>query len=487
MIENKFYTEDIYVFLDWCPKATNAVSPILFSLSPETRKFIDDKAKILKLEDNITVSLIECHYRNDGIMLFSLAICGPEKEGRQKREITYEYLLSIATFVSNQVKLMIGHTHLYDTDYCKRNNDVKFPSISKQPVLIYDYESDEYSITDFPLSQMLADNNMLSSLFSINKSGDRRRSVLLLRERFAKVFDKSFIAIAHLKNQRFLGYTSYSQYLYIAFLLLCLCAIFSFMQFSNTNKLNLVITGTVNSIYTIIFLFLYNLMHIEHFIKFLSNLKYIKALYISIKRGVTFLIKKIFSNDACEYIQRISKDRYPRLFLACLVFFPIILSSDIVRPIFEKVYLPFLKDRVEYFSVDGAFSSFSIELFFHELMTNFFGSLMFLSIIVFVIEITFKRRKSIQILHRAKGVMKFGSIFNSVVSNVVISSSNMGHYKKLDFFSFDSACDIIDARLNGEIRKRHFAFIYCSIMFAFSIALGGWWKYIMGIYKILSP
>ena len=81
--------------------------------------------------------------------------------------------------------------------------------------------------------------------------------------------------------------------------------------------------------------------------------------------------------------------------------------------------------------------------------------------LIFVTEVWVKRRKTLQILYRAKGIMEFGSVYNGVAWNIIESVPALAGKCGPRYYSFESAATIIADRIDLERRKRLLAFFLC--------------------------
>lgn len=449
----------VYVFLDWCPKATNAVDPITFTLSEETKAKINEFIWFIHSDLAKSVSISECHYRNDGMLLFSLKL---NQEIIEKSSIPYDTLVTLSATASNHVKQLIGHTHIFDTDHCGKRK-MRFPSISKHPVMVTYFDNKD--ISEGNLQDIISDNSKLVKLLSINSKNKTRRSVLLIRERFSKVFDKSFIAISHVKKLSF-G-SAVDVYGVFIFVLFAISAVTSFVKIIRFDDPAFFMTGIINTLTAVLVMSLYNLMHVIHFFHFIYVGQF-KIFVNGIVSAYSAVVHFIFSSEIRELAWRICQNTIGRrlawrLVITTVLLMPFFLACDLVRPAFpltQKI-MGLFGQEPGYYSFDFAVNAFSYKQFANGWKDELLRIIWVLPIVIFTLEVSHKRRKIIKILSRARGIMSFGSIYNGVVQNILSHSSEKDEYSQINFQNFDHAISIIDDRLYIEKNKRIRSYIFC--------------------------
>ncbi|WP_431862253.1 hypothetical protein [Azospirillum sp.] len=438
------------------------------------------------------VSIDECHFRNDGILIFSLCLTyapatpgtsgsgtpppagtaggGSETATKGKPNgVPYESLIAVAAYISNEVKTLIGHTHLYDTDFYERRKKNRFPSIAKHPVLI-DSSSLLAVAGELKLDDVLRDNKKLMDLYSSNRNGDRRRSVLLIRERFSKIFDKSFTAIAQVKRNKFAGIHIFRHYYFISTLAVLACALYSLIDMTAADKPNTIITGLFNFIFAIALPGTMYLIHAKHFAEFSIFKPIYEKARTSLRRRVSGVAEWLFTEKARQGTAAFFKQQGPRILIALVLTSPVILASDLFQPVAGSPSRFVLGDRSEYFAFDDMLSRFSLNGFLYGLIDNILSILWVCAAAIFITEISIKRRKILQILHRAKGIMQFGSIYNGVVQNIASSVDALRYHNNACFLTFENAYSILDSRIALEKRKRTRTYILCASMALVSLA-----------------
>lgn len=476
-MENSLPLSKEFVFLDWCPRATNAVDPVVFSLSQETIAAMPSSTTFLVSDSAWSLTLKECHFRNDGMLIFLLSsqpMANTYADPCNSKD-WYDNLMAAAAFISNSIKSTIGHTHLYDTDYNRQGRPVRFPSIAKHPVLV-----NNVSNTDI-LDDLIRNDDKLSSLKSVNRSGEERRSILLIRERFSKIFDKSFVAISHVKKAEICGVGLYSNYRFFTVCVLAICSVDAAIGLTKGYSWKIVATGVFNFImFSSVFIILNALHANEVFKRIVNDDEKYKAI-CSILSGVKSRLSIVAERAAGAYVKNAARwafvSNYYRTIFLILLLSPLVFASDL----FENrnsihVLTNFFVGEAAFFKSSELIDVFRVDKFLNNLIANIFTVLPVVIVILFTLEVSMKRRKVLQILYRAKGIMQFGSIYNGTVQNIIRHTGSNEHTRGAACLSFDSARSIIEDKIELEKRKRTKMWLYCAMGIIVS-----------SIWKILNP
>ena len=190
-------------YLDWCPRATNAVEVVVksgtFGLPTDLIKHELQRLECQFDQINRLQQLqVNYYFRNDGIFLFYFdENIIDEDENFSREEII------LATVIAYHIKERIGHTH-----YCHRitrkkpgrgelRNNRPFLSTTSIKVVITDRNID--------LIKLLQSSESLSSLQAVTPASDseKLKALLLLRAMYSKIFDEAFNLEKDIKTNLF--------------------------------------------------------------------------------------------------------------------------------------------------------------------------------------------------------------------------------------------------------------------------------------------
>lgn len=191
-------------YFDWCPRPTGSVCSRVQSGTLS----VEDLNKDAHIK--AAISSVVFHCRNDGVTLFSI------EWSDKKFEKLSGLRISIAHTVSHLIKTKAGHKHVYNRKMHDYPFEHQFPTISVDPVEL----SKENQINESNLGDIIKSDQKMSVLVadSFKRKGEKLFAILLLRNQYAKLFEKSRGVREVIYNKQFSIWKLFSFVLLISFI-----------------------------------------------------------------------------------------------------------------------------------------------------------------------------------------------------------------------------------------------------------------------------
>jgi len=461
--------ETTTAYFDWCPRSTYSIGPRTYRDKGDKKQF--DALKQYADSRNLSTKLFEdvlgvfFAYRTDGFFAF-----GIEWKNNPKQQTEY----NVASVISQYVKTKLGHVHFYNQS---NSSDVRLGGWRphhKYPVKLSPPGNNEI-FTPEALETLLADETKLVQLSTVsypfyeeNEFGDdddRERQtagqvlvLALLREKYARLFDKTFIHIKDIKETLVVGIPIYRcAFLYI---LLFLLLVFGFTVHDYADAVNqgeytsfVLLVGVINTvaIVTIVMLVLQivkttSSLVTKHLSNFLNSMLHVEGLLrlkawfrpIPLPRRNDLIVLMIFAGPHI-----FSTKEAPNA-IEWLKFFKIDWSKSLLNDLDSALNVVSIKQAVDY---AGYWNDYVLAAALYAPFAVF---------IFYTIDISSKRRKILKSLTSLKGHLLYANILDSVINGLYRRCTNCGGsfpavYERS---GFDSSIRIVDERIRLELTKR---------------------------------
>ena len=489
----------ITAYFDWCPRSTYSIGPRTYRDSGDEKQF--EVLRQYAEQRHLSVGLFDevrsvfFAYRTDGF--FAFGIKWKEKPRRRTE-------FNVASVVAQFVKTELGHVHFYDHNSSSVVRLGEWRPHHKYPVKL-DPPS-EGEITSEYLESLLEDETALvglhtgyyplydgeqngGSIADERHENERVLVLALIREKYARLFDKTYLFIRDIKETPIFGIPIYrSAFLFILLFLLLVFG-FTIHDFWRTTQAEnysnwLLLYGFVNAVANIVVFFI-----------LLKVLEPIRKFCI---KSISSLVGAMASTEGRIRLKFTSRAfRLPRKndLIVIMVFAgPHLFSASEVPNAIDVLKL-FKVDVANELLVDvtGNLQPVSIrqalanDRFWNDYILTLALYAPFAVIIFYTVDISSKRRKILKALRALKGHLLYGNILDSVVNGLYrrcsLNSDNANAvYEKS---GFDNAIRIVDDRISLELWKRARVQITLSVILVLSFIV--WAPRIYDLYWGYRP